>query len=183
MERITLVEAFLKGLPPLFLALNNPNVKFSLPADDVPPLKKFLQDFFETHNDMNQTWEEGKGEYQTATARRRSIGDIYRIVLRYYPDATLSEVYNNLIALVAENIVHTFICLNIRKRVYMKKSEGVSKFNVAGVAGEPIDEFNIDLSQLPRFDECPIYRKEDNSFYGTLYTTEQLKMEKLPQDA
>lgn len=82
-------------------------------------LRDFLIAFFEDWNERFNTIYVNTKEVQTDTGRRRSLGDIYMICKYYYPNCTLSEVFETLHDLCSNRQgFRTSYCYTINKRVY-----------------------------------------------------------------
>lgn len=79
--------------------------------------------------------------------RNRSLGDIYRITLSYFPEVSLVEVIQALITLVnQEDEVMSMRCGDISKRVYYNRYKGYGRgvpFNNGGSMSDPRDEFDL----------------------------------------
>lgn len=88
-------------------------------------LEQFLILFFTKWNVEKETIYVNNGHTQTEPGKRRSIGDIYRIVKYYYRKTTLKEVKDVLINLFPESGTANTVdrlrsskCSMIHKRVY-----------------------------------------------------------------
>lgn len=60
------------------------------------------------------------GEDQCQYQRNRSLGDLYRIVLAYYPEASITEVAKTLVT--GPSILQMLYCPHIRKIVFVNKN-------------------------------------------------------------
>ena len=99
--------------------------------------KQFLIKFFKGDENIeawnqnrNTIFADDQGGIQTASGKRRSMGDIYMIMRYYYPDITLKQVaqllYIDLINELADGL-STSNCNQINKRVwYYDEDEGGS---------------------------------------------------------
>lgn len=78
---------------------------------------EFLEKFFTKWNDEKPTIYVNNKHIQTEPSKRRSIGDVYRVVKYYYPNITLKEVsdwlYNNDVPNFRSSK-----CSQIKKRVF-----------------------------------------------------------------
>lgn len=91
-------------------------------------LQDFLINFFKTYNLTYATlYKTGTraGDVQTEARKRRSIGDIFKIVKEYYPSASLADVAKVLyIDLLNFNgFVGTLKCRQINKRVWWNNGQ------------------------------------------------------------
>lgn len=105
----------------------------------------FLGHFMTEYNNSFNTVYESNGRTQTEPGKRRSIEDIYRVLVYYYPKASLSNTYKRLIKLMQENKIGSAICDEIHKRVYrnLRSNESISFFN-----GSLTDEYGVDFEIL-----------------------------------
>ena len=79
--------------------------------------EKRMRNFFRLNLEVDTIFQE-KVTVQTLRYRRRSIGDIYWIMLYYYPEAHLKDVFKAIHKLIKDGEIGTFFCNDIRKRVY-----------------------------------------------------------------
>ena len=134
------------------------------------PLKKFLDDFFNVYNISEKTFYEN-GTTQTKKNTRRTISDIYRIVLYYYPNSKLSQVYKFLMELISEDRIGSAICEKLKKRVYRGTVNEI--YNTDGFFNSsPIDEYGINFTLFESYNNCNI----NTGPWGEEYTEEDLKM-------
>lgn len=92
---------------PLFLKGFKHDEKEALPA--------FLHNFLGVYNQKYDTVF-ADNTLQTIAQRSRSLGDIFRVCLSYYPDVRLQEVKKALIGLGSGLVGH--YCGDIERRVY-----------------------------------------------------------------
>lgn len=105
---------------------------------------------------------------QTQKGRRRTMSDIYRIVRHYYPDAKLSEVYRAIVELIEENRICSAFCEVVRGRVYRGTMASTYQKGEGFFNSTPTDEYGIDFSQYPQFDNL---RKNEIGWGNTYYTS------------
>ncbi len=89
-------------------------------------IEEFLVKFFKKWNNENNTIFVDTLEVQTATGKRRSLGDIYMILKYYYPDTTLNEVLNllyNTLPATFDSGFRASYCHTIKKKVWYYDSE------------------------------------------------------------
>src|SRR5690606_16111820 len=93
-----------------------------LPIDTDP--ESFLINFL-SYNNINYPTLFLDGTVQCDEDRNRSLGDIYRLILNYFPDISLIETAEILYDLVNNNVegIRMLYCQNIKKRVYNHKSK------------------------------------------------------------
>lgn len=103
--------------------------------------KDFLKAFFTNYNRKLETVYCSNGQHQCHPGKRRSITDIYLITSHYFPKASLSKMYVNLLSLIVKGVVVSSICRDIHKRVYRGVNQGEASF----LNGTLMDEFDIDL--------------------------------------
>lgn len=90
---------------------------------------QFLVKFFKEWNEEKNTIYVDNSEVQTATGKRRSLGDIFMIMKYYYPTITLKEVFKLLhadINTVITSGFRTSKCNTIHKRVWYYSEGGSS---------------------------------------------------------
>lgn len=110
---------------------------------------EFLVKFFTKWNNEKDTLFVENKSVQTDTGRRRSIGDIYRIMQHYYPDITLEEVTRILYQELPEKVerFRSSYCSTINKRVFYQGDETQSgKF----YDHEEVDEHDMKIEQWRR---------------------------------
>ena len=90
-----------------------------------------------------------EGGYQCGAWRRRSAGDLFRIMKFYYPDITFKEVRRFLFELANDNKLNISYCYNINKQVYYKRNNR-SVFGQAFPVGYDYhrDEFGIQFKVI-----------------------------------
>jgi len=89
-------------------------------------IREFLIKFFTEWNSEKETIYVESGETQTEHAKRRSMGDVYRICKYYYPKCTFKIIKDIVIDLFPQNqlneeVIDTFrtsYCDTINKRVF-----------------------------------------------------------------
>lgn len=84
-------------------------------------LDGFISEFI-LHLNRIYTTSVADGSHTDAAGKHRSIGDIYRICKRYYPNTTLVEVNDILNDLWAKRQIKTLKCPHIQKRVYFERA-------------------------------------------------------------
>jgi hypothetical protein len=141
-----------------------------LSKDDVGnKLTDFLNNFFIHNRKMHTIY--GNGVVQTNKGKRRSITDIYNICRYYFPRITLTHIYSHLLKLISEGKVLSAICSETKMRVYRGTSGGeYSYFN-----GDPVDEYQVDLSQFKEFGDCP----REKGSWGVADGLDDLKLIKI----
>lgn len=112
----------------------------------------FLRRFFSYYNKKLETVYKSNGQIQCLPGKRRSIQDIYLITLHYFPKASLTKLYTEILRLISENLVISGICLDIRKRVYRGTSSGEKGY----INGVLCDEYEIDLKTFKGEDKKSI---------------------------
>ncbi len=115
----------------------------------------FLRRFFSYYNKKLETVYKSNGQIQCMPNKRRSIQDIYLIVLNYFPKASLTKLYTEILKLISENLVISGICLDIHKRVY----RGVNSGEKGYINGVLADEFDIDMKTFKGADKKSITSK------------------------
>lgn len=152
------IKAHIKSLPPLKLSgIGKSDI-------DEGTWKAFLERFFSYYN-RNFNTNQG-GAIQTRAGKRRSITDIYRIILYYFPDVRITEVYKELIILISKKVCCSAICGDTGLRVY----RGHQGYDTTGFLNSALtDEYGVDFQQ---FD---ISKCTHNSVgWGAEYTEEDL---------
>ncbi len=122
--------------------LSQPKLKLrnlTKPTEKNP--KSFLKAFFLNYNKKLETVYCSNGQIQCMPGMRRSISDIFLIVYYYFPKASLTKLYNNLLNLVLEDVIVSSICKDINKRVY----RGIKTDEKSFINGTLTDEFKVDL--------------------------------------
>jgi hypothetical protein len=99
--------------------LSKPLLKFNRIGDLDLDLKDFIILFFVGLNKYFTTVEVESGNLRTNRNKRRSIGDVYRIVKHYYPEVTLPELFTKMDNIFGrEEGFRSSYCTTINKRVY-----------------------------------------------------------------
>lgn len=130
-------------------------------------LTKFLDKFFNDYNQNRNTLNQNS-TVQTVAGLRRTIEDIYRIVIYYFPNASLSFVYKRIIHLIANDKVGSAICKVLHKRVY----RGTSDYESEGFLNSAqTDEFGIDFSEFEEYTACSV---NDGIGWGEEYDEDKL---------
>lgn len=106
--------------------------------------QEFLRRFFSYYNKKIETVYKSNGQIQCMPGKRRSLQDIYLITLHYFPKASLTKLYTELLLLISQNLVISAICIDIHKRVY----RGVSQGEAGYINGVFSDEFETDLKKF-----------------------------------
>lgn len=90
-----------------------------------------------------KTYEKKSKKLITGVARnRRSIQELFLLVRDDF-DITIVDLYKVLFELLKEKEISSFICRDIRKRVYF-----LEHYGNRGFTSEDIDEFNMSYSEL-----------------------------------
>lgn len=154
MSKIEQVKTYIKNQGGLKL-------KGLVKPDEKNP-QDFLRRFFSHYNKKLETVYKSNGAIQCLPGKRRSIQDIYLIVLNYFPKASLTKLYTEILNLIAENLVISGICLNIKCRVY----RGVNSNEKGYINGVLSDEFSTDLKTFKGEDRKSITSKCDHENGG-----------------
>lgn len=80
-------------------------------------LGEFIYEFIRNYNNNYYT----KNQYGLVTcekAKRRSLGDIFRLCKTYYPDCTIHDVINELVWLLENGMIKGSYCTTIYKYVF-----------------------------------------------------------------
>ena len=95
-----------------------------------------------------------KNKYSmTKRYSHRSLGDTFYFCRHYYPELRLNDLIESLFTLVKEGRVGTFICGDIRKRVWWVKNTLPGMIEKPEVESFPGDEYDIDYTdRINRFD-------------------------------
>ncbi len=141
MPQIEKVKAYIKSQGGLKL-------KGLVKIDEKNP-QDFLKRFFSYYNKKLETVYKSNGAIQCMPNKRRSIQDIYLIVLNYFPKASLTKLYIEILKLISENLVISGICLDINKRVYRGTNSGENGY----INGVLMDEFQTDLKVFKNKDK------------------------------
>lgn len=139
MNSFDIVERSLKIKTPLTLVERNSFLPANIPTH--ASLREFLSDLFLKYNSNYYVSNRRKYTDSNNSIRRRTILDIYRLCKRYYP-ASLYEIYNALCQLTKENIIGSFICHNLSKRVWG------TGWNIGSISSIPFDEYGLPLTGL-----------------------------------
>lgn len=133
--------------------------------------KDFIKMFFSKYNKKLETIYVSNGTVQCMPGKRRSIEDIYLILTYYYPKASLTKLYTELLNLILNNLVVSGLCKVIHKRVY----RGITSTDQGGyINGTLIDEFGIDLKTF-KIDKTSITSKcNKNTNWGN-YTKDAIE--------
>jgi len=133
--------------------------------------QSFLKAFFSNYNKKLETVYVSNGKIQCMPGKRRSIEDIFLITVHYYPKASLTKLYTELLKLITQDLVVSGLCKVIHKRVY----RGVTSSDNGGyINGTLIDEFGIDLKTF-KIDESSITSKcNKNTVWGN-YTKDAIE--------
>lgn len=86
--------------------------------------KSFLKTFFNLYNNKHITLASEDKVY-CYPGKNRSLGDIYKICLHYFPNISLEEVMKELAYLVKDELttVGVIYCPHINKRVFISNSK------------------------------------------------------------
>lgn len=155
------IKDYIKAQPELMLA--------GLEERPTANIKKFMENFFTTYNSKYNTVYVGNGHAQTGVQKRRSICDIYRVMLYYFPNLTITTCYSTLYELIAENKVLSAICHVLKVRVYRAVHTGEK----GTVNSALTDEFGVDIKKLCEAKGAKIALGYG---WGKEYTEEHLKM-------
>ncbi len=121
----------------------------------------FVSSFFVYNNVYDTIYSDSKIT-QTVKNKRRSIEDIYRICLYYFPNTSLTKTYKRLVEQIRDDRVSSAFCVQINRRVYReKRDEEECFFN-----SEPIDEFGVDFNE---FDLDGIFMNDEDYGWGHDY--------------
>jgi hypothetical protein len=71
-------------------------------------------------------------ELQCIKAKRRSSGDMYRIMKYYYPNVTFKEVRSLLFGMLNDKTLSSAYCHNIQKRVFYKVKDAYMNLGTSG---------------------------------------------------
>lgn len=128
------VEAFLNKKPIIKMAVPDEVLKNK-------PTKGILLWILENTETIDTVSKYGKvlGRW-----KRRTMGDLYRLV-RYYNGDTLKNVYNALYSVLRDSCGTTFVCGDISKRVYVLNFPFQGRY-----CGEAADEFCVHTSALAK---------------------------------
>lgn len=85
----------------------------------------------------------------TSPTGRRSVGALYRLAKEYKEDVTLEQVYETLRRLISSKKIGSFICADIRKRVYFVTKEAWKLRSTFG--SDDIDEYNFKYGFEPGY--------------------------------
>jgi hypothetical protein len=145
---------------------DQPQIKFKdIDVPDEKNPKDFLANFFK-HNKASHTVFLNHKVYCKSQVRR-SIGDIYRITLFYFPKASLTKLYRNILDLISEEQVLSSICEATGLRVYRAcKKDDTACFN-----GAKTDEFGVDFTQFEEFEGC----SPEEGFWGYNFGKDKIK--------
>ena len=96
------------------------------------------------------------GRYQCRSGSRRSVGDMWRLMLHYYsPDITLFEVMNIFYDVADKELVTTWYCSIVRKFVMVKNSHRNlcdsyrrSEYGISLLEYKDIKEVNDEVSAV-----------------------------------
>lgn len=133
-------------------------------------IKEFMEQLFAVYFRKNDTIYNGNNHLQTERGKRRSFGDIYRIMYFYFPKITVTTVYDTLYKLISEDKVLSAICSVTGCRVYRGTRQ--DKDEKGCVNSSLMDEYKTDLT--PYIDKYDIMTQLDST-WGTDYTTANLK--------
>lgn len=120
-----------------------------LEVGDVKGLTKFLNDFFKLNAERHTVRKDGTVD--TKRGKRRSVSDIYRICHYYFPKITLTHVYRHLLKMIADKKALSAICEATHMRVY----RGTDGYEDNYFNGDPIDEYQVNLSYFEELKQCP----------------------------
>jgi len=110
--------------------------------------KNFVRLLLSRYIYSNKTYHLKSNRKQCGKDCNRSMGDLYRICLNYYPKATYEEFFNTVMSL--DNLVGMF-CNDINKQVYRVRD---STTNYTGsywrlyAPRRGVDEFGIELKKF-----------------------------------
>lgn len=130
----------------------------------LPPII-FIAEFFQKFNKSHKTYIVSQGDSKPfcLAGKRRSVGDLYRIMLRWYPDMSLLQLMGMLYNIVEnssrpEISLVTSICPNVKSRVYWPRSENGTSgqwsfsnphyYNSSMEVGGKMDEFGYTVPAL-----------------------------------
>lgn len=143
-----------------------PEIKFEGIERDQYKLSEFLEKLLTFNNSFNTLYLNNK--IQTERKKRRSIGDLYRIVRYYYPNVKIVTVYRALLKQISEGKAISSICIATSMRVYRSTTNGEKSY----LNGERVDEFGVDLKQFEEESKCQML----DGYWGDNYTKENLKL-------
>ena len=93
-----------------------------LPDVDITTLDSvdlFIKTFFHNWNIRYDCYTYNSNNVQVERGcKSRTIGDIYRILLYYYPDITLFDTLATLYRLVETDAIGTWVCYDLNDRIY-----------------------------------------------------------------
>lgn len=84
--------------------------------DETLSLKDFILLFIKKLNLQRNTYENNIKQCEKYC--NRSFGDIYRLILSYYPNTTVKELYSILFSFYQEKKIQTLYCPDINKRIF-----------------------------------------------------------------
>lgn len=131
------IETREKAKPLLFFKRKPPNIQ-------IQSLEEFVKLLIQKYVKSRETQElTPQGiQKQCDKNRGRSFGDLYRIILSYYPDAKVKEVYQILDKLLKAKEIYSIKCGTINKRTYHWHSHYGCYLNDS-------DEYNNIFKDLP----------------------------------
>jgi hypothetical protein len=161
-ENISRAKAYILKQPALKLK------GLTKPEQKTP--QSFLREFFSNYNRKLETVYCSNGQTQTMPGKRRSITDIYLITVHYYPKASLTKLYIELLKLITKNVVVSGLCKVIHKRVYRGTNSGEQGY----LNGTLIDEFGVDLKTFKVDDIGLTTQCQKNTVWGN-YTKDAIE--------
>jgi hypothetical protein len=101
-------------------------------------LNDFIINFFNIYNKNFSTREDGT--FYCGTSKRRSIGDIYRISINFFPKCSILDILQILYDICESKSIElcTLICPTIKKRVYF-----ISSYYGTTTSINLINEFSV----------------------------------------
>lgn len=120
--------------------------------DETLIVPEFIKKMFTQSYRFPATYEVETAKQQCPQGACRSLGDIYRTVRHYYPEAKLSEVLKTLKQMLMNGEIGSIICPDVKCRVWG---------SWGGFAGTE-DEFGFDYSDMKEYEGDEDFGKDNN---------------------